>query len=157
VEPRARRGEVVLTSLAEAGAWLDFAAGTDGAYLILGEDGLVLGDVEVGKTPLKVAVAPGRYEVRKRTPAGDLAVRVEIAAGEERWIHDSELAPAPIYWQGAGKGEPVPVATPAPADTADGERRKGISELVSGVANLVPTAVLEGSIFAVDKGEATAV
>src|SRR5947209_33505 len=55
----AGKGDVVLTSLGDGGAWLRFGDGGEGLYLLLAEDGLVLGDIEVGKTPLKVAVAPG--------------------------------------------------------------------------------------------------
>jgi len=153
----AGRGEVVLTSLQEAGAWLSFPSGTDGFYLILGDDGLVLGDVEVGKTPLKVAIAPGRYQVRKRTSAGDFAVAITVGPGEERWVHDNELAQVPIYWQTPSKGSDVAPAPP-PEDvslSADGERRKGITEVAAGAANLVPTGALEGSIFAFNRVDAT--
>lgn len=168
----AGRGEVVLTSLGEAGAWLDFPSGTDGLYLILGEDGLVVGDVEVGKTPLKVAVAPGRYEVRKRTIQGDLGVHVSIGAGEERWVHDEELQPVPSLWQGPPKGEeayalpPPVVLAPAPQlslldanlDGARWERtrRQGITWLVAGLTNLIPAMALQSGIYAANNLNTTA-
>jgi hypothetical protein len=168
----AGRGEVVLTSLGEAGAWLDFPSGTDGLYLILGEDGLVVGDVEVGKTPLKVAIAPGRYEVRKRTMQGDLGVRVAIGSGEERWVHDEELQPVPSLWQGPPKGEegyllpPPVVAAPAPPmslldENLDGARwdrtrRQGITWLIAGITNLIPAMAFQSGIYAANNVNDTA-
>ncbi len=156
----AGRGEVVLTSLGDAGAWLVFPAGSEGVYLIVGEDGLVLGDVEVGKTPLKVSVAPGRYEVRKRTAQGDFAATVTLGNGEERWVHDNELAAVPNYWQGPPKGEAPPQPPPylgppaaAVADTleaererARGERKTGLVLTGFGLGGLLPFAFMEASI-----------
>lgn len=163
----AGRGEVVLTSLDEAGAWLDFAAGTDGLFLIVGEDGLVVGDVEVGKTPLKVAVAPGRYEVRKRTQAGDFAVRISLGAGEERWIHDEELTPVAPSWQGPPKGVEAPglvgvapvVATPVAPEPIDraAEQRRGWGLFGIGLGNLGLVGGLLGGVAGADASDATAV
>ena len=96
--------------IVEGGAWLTFASPDEGNYLILGEDGMVLGDVYVAKHAIKVAVAPGRYEVRKRTPAGERSLQVALRTGEERLIQDGDLGP-PLPWVGPPKGAVLPSGT----------------------------------------------
>jgi hypothetical protein len=145
----AGRGDVVLTSLNEGGAWLAFGDDATGLYYIFSDDGTLLGDVEVGG-PLKVAVAPGRYEVRK----GNRALRVVVAAGDERRIHDEELQPARSEWVGVAK-ESEPVMPPA--DWISNQklaaleyarmrslRTTGRGLLIAGAAGMVPFFVMIG-------------
>jgi hypothetical protein len=112
----AGRGDIVLTSLSEAGAWLSFGDGASGWYFILTEDGTVLGEVDVSHGAVKVAVAPGRYELRKRTLPGHQVMHVTVARGEERAILDADLEAAPTL-PSLAKGDEQPALPPSPAGT----------------------------------------
>jgi hypothetical protein len=145
----AGRGDVVLTSLSDGGAWLSFGEDATGLYYLFSDDGTLLGDIDVGG-PLKVAVAPGRYELRKRTAEGDRGARVVVSAGEERRIHGEELLPMGSPWVGAPK-EPAPPTVvvvmpppeqPQPEERARIRRRNGlIIGLVLGSVATVALAV----------------
>ena len=113
------RGDIVLTSLSDAGAWLGFGEGASGRYLIFDQSGQLLGEVDVRNLPIKVALTPGAYEVMKVAGNSVATMPVRIGVGEERWIHDEELHPQPASFAGANKGDVREQPTAAIASTVE--------------------------------------
>jgi hypothetical protein len=145
----AGRGDIVLTSLSEAGAWLNFGEGAASHFLILSDAGSVLGEVDTLSAPIKVGVAPGRYEVRQHGERGDRAVTVSLHRGEEHWIRDDELKPMPTpsYGEAKGDAKPIPnsiIITSERARAVD-RQKHGIGYLVSGLVGLAPAFALLGT------------
>ncbi|MFT3917191.1 MAG: hypothetical protein QM704_24815 [Anaeromyxobacteraceae bacterium] len=87
-------GELVLTEPVQAHSALVFPAALSGRYVVASQPRPdVVAEVEkpAGK-PLRLAVPPGRYLVRKRAGASTGLLELELPFGGEREVRDQELA-----------------------------------------------------------------
>ena len=87
-------GELVLTEPLAARSALVFPASAAGRYVVASQprpDVVAEVDKPAGR-PLRLAVPPGRYLVRKRAGASTGLVEVELPYGGERQVRDAELA-----------------------------------------------------------------
>jgi hypothetical protein len=86
-------GELVLTEPAGARSALVFAASASGRFVVASQprpDVVAEVDKQPGR-PLRLAVPPGRYLVRKRAGASTGLVQVELPYGGERPVREEEL------------------------------------------------------------------
>ena len=87
-------GELVLTEPVQARSALVFPAKLAGRYVVASQprpDVVAEVDKPAGR-PLRLAVPPGRYLVRKRAGASTGLLEVELPYGGERQVRDEELA-----------------------------------------------------------------
>lgn len=87
-------GELVLTEPMTARSALVFPASLAGRYVVASQprpDVVAEVDKQAGR-PLRLAVPPGRYLVRKRAGASTGLVELELPYGGERQVRDEELA-----------------------------------------------------------------
>lgn len=87
-------GELVLTEPVQARSALVFPAGLAGRYVVASQPRPdVVAEVEkAAGRPLRLAVPPGRYLVRKRAGASTGVLEVELPYGGERQVRDEALA-----------------------------------------------------------------
>lgn len=87
-------GELVLTEPQRARSALVFPARAEGRYVVASQPRPdVVAEVEkAAGRPLRLAVPPGRYLVRKRAGASTGLAEVELPYGGERQVRDEELA-----------------------------------------------------------------
>jgi hypothetical protein len=101
------QGDLVLTSLSDAGAWLVFGGRASGRYFIFAGDGSMIGEIDVNGGMTRVAVPPGNYRILKREPIREM--RVAVRSGEARPVDDAELSVMQSEWTGIAKS-----AAPSP-------------------------------------------
>ncbi|MGC4001572.1 MAG: caspase family protein [Anaeromyxobacter sp.] len=87
-------GELTLTEPRAAGSALVFPARLSGRYVVASQPRPdVVAEVEkAAGRPLRLAVPPGRYLVRKKAGASTGLAEVELPYGGERQVQDEELA-----------------------------------------------------------------
>lgn len=103
------QGELVLTELARATARLTLAAPPGAQWLVTDVTaGVVVGELASGGEPVTLAMAPGRYVVRLREPAGQAELTVGLEPGQSRALSAQDF-PKGALTKVAVKGRDVPI------------------------------------------------
>lgn len=91
------QGELVLTELRRARSTLRLNVDSPGRWLVVDSaSGSVSADVEKGRGPVSLAVAPGEYRVRLRSGAGYLEKSVVVSRGETVELTRGDFESAPL-------------------------------------------------------------